>query len=92
MPHKTSVRRQLKVYSKYQERMYQRHVICPEIRLCGQWLGQMGFRCGRSVTVQPGPGCLIITLKGRKPVPLPATGSRKLPAPQTRALPPAAAQ
>lgn len=80
-------RRRLKVYSKYQERGRFRHIICPEIRLCGQWLEQLGFHCGRSVIVQPGPGCLIITLKGRKPAPLPAPAAKKLPAPHTRALP-----
>jgi toxic protein SymE len=64
MAHKPSqpARRQLKVYTKHQDRMYHRYVICPEIRLCGQWLQQMGFRCGHHVTVQLGPGQLIITL------------------------------
>ena len=94
MPHKTlpdSRHRQLKVSSKYQDRMYNRYVLCPEIRLCGQWLEQLGFLRGRSVIVQPGPGCLVITLRGRRPAPLPTPAAKKLPARQTRALPPSPA-
>ena len=54
--------RQLKVYTKFQERGRWHFVIVPELRLCGQWLQSLGFERGQWVTVHPEPGRLVITV------------------------------
>jgi toxic protein SymE len=57
-----SGKRQLKVYEKYISRSYHRHVVFPEIRLCGKWLQDMGFDCGQLVTVRHEKNRIIITV------------------------------
>ena len=54
-------KRQLKIHRKYSSRSYMRHVIFPEIRLSGKWLHDMGFKCGKSVTVRHEKNIIIIT-------------------------------
>ena len=56
--------RQLKVYGKYFARSYYRIIIFPEIRLCGKWLRDTGFDCGKTVTVQYEKNKIIITVNG----------------------------
>ncbi|MCM4162452.1 hypothetical protein DHC50_02470 [Arenibacter sp. A80] len=55
-------RRQLKIYQKFIPRCYQEHVIFPEIRLCGKWLREIGFECGRKVTVVHEKNKIVITV------------------------------
>jgi toxic protein SymE len=54
-------KRQLKIYRKYIGRKHMRSVVFPEIRLCGKWLHDIGFKCGESVTVQHKKNQIIIT-------------------------------
>jgi len=35
----------------------------PEIRLCGKWLEDCGFSCGKTVTIKCKKGKLIITVR-----------------------------
>lgn len=44
-------KRQLKVYSNYFGRSYS-GVLFPEIRLCGKWLLDEGFKCGQTITIK----------------------------------------
>ncbi|WP_128543116.1 SymE family type I addiction module toxin [Larkinella soli] len=55
--------RQLKVYRKHFPRARYKTVVFPEIRLCGQWLQDIGFECGQTVLVQREPHRITITLK-----------------------------
>ena len=55
-------KRQLKIHKKYISRSYHRHAVFPEIRLCGKWLQDMGFNCGKSVTVRHEKNIIIITV------------------------------
>ena len=57
-----SGQRQLKVHQKYISRSYYRYVIFPEIRLCGKWLRDLGFDCGKSVTVLHEKNKITITI------------------------------
>ncbi|MFC0780180.1 SymE family type I addiction module toxin [Flavobacterium sp. HJSW_4] len=59
---KQSAKRQLKIHRKYISRSYSRYVIFPEIRLCGKWLQEIGFNCGKSVTVEQEKNKIVITL------------------------------
>jgi toxic protein SymE len=58
-----SGQRQLKVYEKYIPRSCYKHVIFPEIRLCGKWLRDMGFDCAQNVTVRHEKNKIIITVE-----------------------------
>lgn len=59
---KQSAKRQLKIHRKYISRSYSRHVIFPEIRLCGKWLKEIGFTCDKFVTVQHQQNKIVITV------------------------------
>lgn len=54
-------KRQLKVHRKYSYRSSKGFVLFPEIRLSGKWLKEMGFDCGKSVTVQHEKNRIILT-------------------------------
>ena len=56
-------KRKLKVYKKYIQRAYHSYIVFPEIRLCGKWLHDMGFTCGKVVTVTYRKNKLIITVE-----------------------------
>ena len=58
---KQSAKRQLKIHRKYISRSYSRHVIFPEIRLCGKWLQKIGFNYGNFVTIEHQQNKIIIT-------------------------------
>ena len=60
--------RHLTVYSKHVPRAWHQYMIMPEIRLCGKWLLDAGFKCGDEVTVRCFGNKLEITLN---PVPEP---------------------
>ena len=53
--------RQLKVFEKFFYRAYL-GVIFPEIRLCGKWLHDSGFSCGKVVTVTHENNKITITI------------------------------
>jgi toxic protein SymE len=53
--------RKLTVYSKFQNHKYESKIV-PEIRLCGEWLRELGFEDGEMVTVSTFPEMLIIKL------------------------------
>ena len=55
-------KRQLKVHRKNVSRAYHQYVCFPEIRLCGKWLKDMGFHCGKSVTVRHEKNKIVITI------------------------------
>jgi|GEM_PF-2927999 len=55
--------RQLKIYEKFIARTYHNHIILPEIRLCGKWLLDMGFDCGKTVLVQHEKNRIVITVE-----------------------------
>jgi toxic protein SymE len=57
--------RKLTVNGRYFERSF-RGVILPEIRLCGKWLENSGFTCGKVVTVKHQQNCIIISLTDAK--------------------------
>lgn len=44
------VNRKLKIHQKYRQLAYSQKLV-PELRLCGQWLEQSGFRIGEQVQV-----------------------------------------
>lgn len=53
--------RTLKVYSKYFQRRYGKHVNLPYIRLTGRWLEESGFKIGEYVRVANESNRIIIT-------------------------------
>lgn len=53
--------RKLKIYSKYQARTYGLTTI-PEIRLKGKWLEKLGFKEGKSISIEQKKNKLTITL------------------------------
>ncbi len=63
---KKNGKRQLKVVSKVFPREYNRYVIFPEIKLSGKWLKDLGFNCGRFVTVSHRKNKITITLQKEK--------------------------
>ncbi len=55
--------RQLKVYYKYFSRVNSwPPVIFPEIRLCGKWLQDLGFKNGQTINVRQEKNKIIITI------------------------------
>lgn len=42
--------RKLKIYQKYRQLAYSQKFV-PELRLCGQWLEESGFKIGEQVQV-----------------------------------------
>ena len=54
-------KRQLKIYPKYFSRTYD-SIIFPEIRLCGKWLQDSGFKCGEAVHVKYEKNKIVITV------------------------------
>jgi toxic protein SymE len=52
--------RQLKVYSKFQRTSQWRTKFVPEIKLCGEWLKDLGFDHGEHITVRFEDDRLII--------------------------------
>ncbi|MEO6282513.1 MAG: SymE family type I addiction module toxin [Dyadobacter sp.] len=44
--------RQLKIYPKYQRTSQWRTKFVPEIKLCGEWLKNLGFDHGEHITVR----------------------------------------
>ncbi len=54
--------RTLKVYSKFQERAYRKHVMVPEIRLSGKWLSKLGFKEGMNIVIEEEDKRIIILL------------------------------
>ncbi len=57
--------RKLTVNGRYFERSF-RGVILPEIRLCGKWLENSGFTCGKVVTVKHQLNSITITITDAK--------------------------
>ena len=56
---KQTGQRQIKIYPKHFERSF-RDVVFPEIRLCGKWLLDMGFKCGEMVLIKHKRNKIII--------------------------------
>ncbi|MBS7255853.1 SymE family type I addiction module toxin [Flavobacterium branchiicola] len=52
--------RRLKIHPKHVSRSYS-YVIFPEIRLCGKWLQDLGFKHGSFVTIEQLQNKIIIT-------------------------------
>ncbi|NIJ51708.1 SymE family type I addiction module toxin [Dyadobacter arcticus] len=52
--------RQLKIYPKYQRTSQWRTKFVPEIKLCGEWLKDLGFDHGEHITVRFEDDRLII--------------------------------
>jgi len=60
---RTHQHRQLKVYPKYFARADSwRHIIFPEIRLCGKWLQNIGFEHGQTIKVLAKRNKITITV------------------------------
>jgi hypothetical protein len=59
--------RSLKIQSKYRVDQWRDTSVAPEIKLCGIWLEQLGFHCGKRVTVTMMKEVLIITLQSEEP-------------------------
>lgn len=68
---KTGVRRpevrSLKIQPKYRVDQWRDAKVAPEIKLCGNWLEQLGFQCGKRVIVTTMKELLIITLQSEEP-------------------------
>lgn len=58
---KAPAKRKLKIAARYMARASWKPAIFPEIRLCGKWLQEMGFRCGETVIVRLSNNQLIIS-------------------------------
>jgi toxic protein SymE len=56
-------KRRLKVYQKYFSRAYYKFKFFPEIRLCGKWLRDIGFKSGQIVIVRHEKNKIVITLE-----------------------------
>lgn len=56
-------KRRMKIYPKHFQRAYSRNVIFPEIRLCGKWLQDIGFKYGQQIIVKEEDNKIIITLE-----------------------------
>ena len=59
--------RSIKIQPKYRVNIWRDSSVAPEIKLCGAWLEQLGFHCGRRVTVTTMKEILIITLQPDEP-------------------------
>jgi hypothetical protein len=59
--------RSLKIQPKYRVDQWRDAIAAPEIKLCGAWLEQLGFTCGKRVTVTTMKELLIITLQSDEP-------------------------
>jgi hypothetical protein len=59
--------RSLKIQPKYRVDRWRDASVAPEIKLCGTWLEQLGFHCGKRVTVTTMKEILIITLQSDEP-------------------------
>ena len=55
--------RSIKIQPKYRVNIWRDSSVAPEIKLCGAWLEQLGFHCGKRVTVTTMKELLIITLQ-----------------------------
>jgi hypothetical protein len=55
--------RSLKIQPKYRVDQWRDTIVAPEIKLCGAWLEQLGFHCGKRVIVTTMKEVLIITLQ-----------------------------
>lgn len=53
--------RRLKISSKYFSRAYRKTVHYPEIRLCGKWLQELGFKKGQVIQIDCENSKLVIT-------------------------------
>jgi hypothetical protein len=58
--------RSLKIQPKYRVDQWRDTSVAPEIKLCGAWLEQLGFHCGKRVTVTMMKEVLIITLQSEE--------------------------
>lgn len=56
-------KRRLKVYQKFFSRAYFKFKLFPEIRLCGKWLQETGFKTGQVVIVRCEKNKIVITLE-----------------------------
>ena len=59
--------RSLKIQPKYRVNCWRDSTVAPEIKLCGNWLEQLGFHCGKRVIVTMMKEVLIITLQSEEP-------------------------
>jgi toxic protein SymE len=59
--------RSLKIQPKYRVDQWRDARVAPEIKLCGTWLEQLGFQCGKRVIVTTMKELLIITLQSDEP-------------------------
>ena len=59
--------RSLKIQPKYRVNQWRDSSVAPEIKLCGTWLEQLGFQCGKRVTVTTMKEVLIIKLQTEDP-------------------------
>jgi toxic protein SymE len=59
----TSSKRRLKIATKYAACEARPLAVFPEIRLKGKWLQDLGFACGKMVSIQLQENQLIITLE-----------------------------
>jgi toxic protein SymE len=55
-------KRRLKISKKYFSRSYFKFKFFPEIRLCGKWLQETGFKTGQVVIVRHEKNKIVITL------------------------------
>jgi toxic protein SymE len=63
--HRPAVR-SLKIQPKYRVDRWRDTSVAPEIKLCGAWLEQLGFQCGKRVIVTTMKELLIITLQSEE--------------------------
>jgi hypothetical protein len=59
--------RSLKIQPKYRVDQWRDARVAPEIKLCGTWLEQLGFHCGKRVIVTTMKEVLVITLQPDEP-------------------------
>jgi toxic protein SymE len=60
----------LKIYRKHRPSGHHHYAQVPEIRLCGNWLRDLGFKEGKSVKVVMEKGQLIVTLAKKPKTPI----------------------
>jgi toxic protein SymE len=60
-PVTTNSQRKLKVLTRHFQRIA-KHVAVPELRLCGKWLNETGFSCGKVCTVSCEKNKITITV------------------------------
>lgn len=67
-PPEKTLKRTLKVYSRFIIPTYGKAATLPEIRLMGKWLEKWGFKVGNNISVMKTQGGMLITNLNQPPI------------------------